>query len=221
MCFSLRSPITPPFFLCVQKYAIWPWFKISSPTWAVYYSRQASYRAIASEQKKRKSGECGRRGEGSEVGRVGVTVPAWNDTANECLPFKDSYTTAQIYTRRNTHSSSSTCHIPLSPDNIAAVKVAASVIGRTNHSMGDGMLPSCRSERVGEGYSRGQAASLLPGKKRRHSSSVASLYASMSFSQAYFCGIWPFGSSISVKMAIQVCSSVLMMLTCRLDSALI
>ncbi|MEQ2244205.1 hypothetical protein ILYODFUR_014723 [Ilyodon furcidens] len=53
-------------------------------------------------------------------------------------------------TQRNTHSTGSTCHILLSPDNVAAVKVAASVIGRTNHSWRDEMVPSCRSETQGE-----------------------------------------------------------------------
>lgn len=55
----------------------------------------------------------------------------------------------RTHTHRNTHSSGSTCHIPLSSDNIAAVKVAASVIGRTNHSRGDETVPSRRSESRG------------------------------------------------------------------------
>lgn len=54
------------------------------------------------------------------------------------------------HAQRNTHSSGSTCHIPLSPDNIAAVKVDASVIGRTNHGRRDEMVPSHRSGGRGE-----------------------------------------------------------------------
>lgn len=89
--------------------------------------------------------------------------------------FIDSYTTAHMYTQRNTHSSSSTCHIPLSPDNIAAVKVAASVIGRTNHSRGDGMVPSCRSESRGGPRQRTScqsAASEKEKKKKRREKSL-------------------------------------------------
>lgn len=125
-------------------------------------------------------------------------------------------TQPHTHTHRNTHSSGSTCHIPLSSDNIAAVKVAASVIGRTNHSRRDEMVPSRRSESRGGPRQRTSCQSPATEKEGSHSSFVASLYASTS---GPLCSIWPFIGSLSVRMTILVCSSVLMMLTCHLDSA--
>lgn len=130
-------------------------------------------------------------------------------------------TQPHTHTHRNTHSSGSTCHIPLSSDNIAAVKVAASVIGRTNHSRGDEMVPSRRSESRGGPRQRTSCQSPATEKEGSHSSFVASLYASTSFIRGPLCSIWPFIGSLSVRMAILVCYSVLMMLTRHLDSAFI
>lgn len=51
--FRSQAPFSPE-----QEYAVWPWFKFTPPTRAVYYGRQASYRAIASEGKKKAVGLC-------------------------------------------------------------------------------------------------------------------------------------------------------------------
>lgn len=59
-------PIPPS---SVEKYAIWPWFKFTSSIQAVYYYRQACYRAILQSEKKCEE-------------RKGRLSPAWNDTAN-------------------------------------------------------------------------------------------------------------------------------------------
>jgi len=96
-----------------------------------------------------------------------------------------------MHTRRNTHSSGSTCHIPLSPDNIAAVKVAASVIGRTNHSRRDEMVLSCRSESQEE--LRQRTSCQTAAMKKREVTQLLQL-PSMSLSQSHFAvySYWAF-----------------------------
>lgn len=120
------------------------------------------------------------------------------------------------HTRRNTHSSGSTCYILLSPDNIAAVKVAASVIGCTNHSRIDEMVPSRRSESQGGPSKRTSCQSIAMEEK-------ALIFCT--FIQCHFhsltCCVWPSNEYLSVRTAINVCSVILMMLTCRLHSAFI
>lgn len=110
----------------------------------------------------------------------------------------------------HTHTGSA-CHILLSPDNIAAVKVVASVIGRTNHSRRDEMVPSRRSQSRG----RGQAVTLLPQKKKKREV-LLSLCINVIFPRPTLLCM----AIQVVFICVKVCSSVLIMLTCRLDSAL-